>query len=344
MTYFKWEARKLWKKNKILLFLLIGPLIVCTLYTCNYFLAKTELEQMKQSVKEDIAFSGQLKETMEQNIFLERNKQKLERLTAESGEILLKSQKEMIEDMTYFDSAKMIGENQQPISQSVLDLNLAEIDYMKQNNIQPQKPLTLLLPKDYQTNFTHEELDSYNYLNGERRNANGLLFIYNFFKQGYSTYFIALCILLFGSFFCSEKTTKHNHLSLLKLEGISLSKILFTKSAIIFCYVCLFIVALFLPMLLLSIVLSGLGQASYPILYYFTTDLIKEYTWITLAQYIFEAITLMLFVSFFFIELLMLVSFFVKNEIYVWLAGGLFLIIGGKRVIIDRLFFSNTSG
>ncbi|HHY21400.1 MAG TPA: hypothetical protein GX525_05835, partial [Bacilli bacterium] len=67
---------------------------------------------------------------------------------------------------------------------------------------------------------------------------------------------------------------------------------------------------------------------SYPILYYFTTDLIKEYTWITLAQYIFEAITLMLFVSFFFIELLMLVSFFVKNEIYVWLAGGLFLIIG----------------
>ncbi len=328
----KWEALKVWKKNSFWLFFVLIPIVSCALYTYNYYDSLAQIDLQKERLEEQLKAVQEDDQTEGSKVFEQETQKQLDSVTNPDDSAVLNDQLEyldrVIQGTDYVTSLVMIGEENQIISRNILQLNRDRLGYMLQEKIAPQRPLTLALPQDYLANFTPNERESYYQLNYKDKNASGLLYVKNFFEHSWGFIFLIVVVFLLGGTVSNEQQKGHDHLAFMRLQGISFLKWSVAKRLVNWGYVLFLLVLWFVPMIVLSLFLGGIGQLNYPVMAYDVSDAALNYTWMTLGAYDLKALLLLTLMEWFLVECFTLAGVFIKNELQIWILSVGIILLG----------------
>ena len=255
------------------------------------------------------------------NEILEFNKKMMEIMEngteSEKIQVQIEDWERPIEGLIYSIGA----ENGTSLPSVVMEKTLEELYILKDKEISPDFPLTSILPETIIDNYSKIDLDAYYQVNGQRRYDQGWLSLYGFFKNHGHYIIYVLVVILFGASMTIEKSPKNNHLSFLKQQGITKSKLINIKLLVSMMWIFILLLIGFLAVLLSSTIFSKIGSLDYPILEYYFPSIMQSitYRWMPLWKYLLQAIALLVVSIFFILSLCFTVGQLFNSSFVLWL-------------------------
>lgn len=226
---------------------------------------------------------------------------------------------------------KMIGaERSDALPYIVAQLTVAEYQQLMAKAITPDQPLTAVIPETIMGDYSKQDWAMYHQWNGERKQDQGWLSFYRFFKSQLSYLFLTIILLLFGGGMALERTAKQDHRAFLRLQGYDLRRIFLAKLAIALLTASTLILCGVAGVLVTSAIFGNTGSLAYPILsYYFPSEFAPlAYRWLPLSAYLLKAFLLLLVCCVFLVAVCLTAGRFLKSELVCWLVGALVLGLG----------------
>lgn len=303
MKYFNWETKKVWKKNSIILFLILTIILSSAYFILTFERNNPLNEAVTQnfSLPSDFEFREKTvndhftQEEQEKMIFLHNEIRQFETGTYDDEddrmiELYKQADNQKNADVLPAWMISILSTNyyntlfrdsmgwSYKIEETTQQLGRAQIEYLQQEEIEPRKPL-----RYPQSEMDRQQtLERIEQLFGEEQ-ANARIYTdyhgSRFDKGWYKIWqaiidqiywvLMALLIFLFGGLLAIENSTKHNHYRLLLSEGISTRTIFLSKFSISFFSGLLFLGLSLVSILVTSLFFNGLGSLDYPVLFHF---------------------------------------------------------------------------
>lgn len=303
MNYFRWEVKKIWKKNHVFLFLILTMILTSVYFILGYERNNIRIEGITQSFASlsdyqfaegtvDDNFTAEEQEIM---TFLHHEIAQFETGTYDEAddrmiELYKEADYRVNEDnppawVFSFEHANYINllfkdKEGWPyrIEENTQKLGLAQIEYLQEEEIEPRKPLRYP-QSELDRQQTIERVEQ---LFGEEQEHGKISTDYHAsrFDKGWyklwqgmidQVYLIlfAIILFLFGGLLAIETTGKNNHDRLLLSEGLTTRTIFLTKFSTSFLSGILFLAMSVVSILTTSLFFKGLGSLNYPVLFLF---------------------------------------------------------------------------
>lgn len=306
MNYWRWEVKKIWKKNHVFLFLILTMILTSIYFILGYeknnplnegitqnFASLSDYQFAEGTVDDN--FTAEEQEIM---TFLHHEIAQFETGTYDEAddrmiELYKEADRRVNDDnppnwVFSFENANyinlLIKDNEAwpyRIEENTQKLGLAQIEYLQEEEIEPRKPLRYP-QSELDQQQTIEKVEQ---LFGEEQEFGKISTDYHasrFDKGWYKLWqviidrvyliLIAIILFLFGGLLAIEKTGKNNHDRLLLSEGLTTLDIFLTKFRTSFFSGVLFLVVSVVSILTTSLFFKGLGSLDYPVLFHFYRD------------------------------------------------------------------------
>lgn len=228
----------------------------------------------------------------------------------------------------------------------VTDSTRQEMTLILDTEAVPMTPLNFIYLDSEEQFYTEEELELWQEQNPRFYNF-GLYYIWYLLKEQAFLIFLALVIILFGSFLRSERTSKRHSLDFLYTQSMTSTKILFSKYLVSLGQSLLLLFTFVLGVLGLGTLINGFGSWEYPVNRFIPGEGIQppERIFIPLSEYLRDNFILIIVGLVFILSVIYFFNILFKNEITVIFVG-LITLVGGSLLPVhpyNPFTYLNTS-
>lgn len=352
MYLFVNEWKKIWKKNYIVFFLILTIIFNAAFFILTYRQTNRSQEQYTWYTlsAEETGMDGSIEEGLfESGEYDERDERMIQDLQQTVIDPLRHQSLDMANSYIGIEPHPPTGDEWH-LNDNTVMTNSAQLNYLRQNEIEPRQPLRFQLSRDdrdrvYEIaeNLIGQDREwatlyaDYH----ESRFDKGWYAIWQLFIENAHFILLAVLTLLFGGFLSIEETKKKKHIHMLLSEGTNKVSLYLTKLVVALTSGAVFFATSFASILVASLFFIGTGTLQYPVLFHFYQEeahlfSLPEYfshpyftisggdlslTSISLGYYLFQAIVFTLLIFFFVLSVCFLVSVFIKNELVASLVG-----------------------